>query len=262
METHKEPTSTSKTSLKKKLKILLYMGTALAIIFWVSMGITRLWEHNITITTAANHALLVELSGKLQNLPQPSTIQIGSTAGGADQLIEKYRLVLKDAESLGLAKTAFYIQGDTHKQIKKLSTEARDTIETLSQDLKTTTDILDTTKKFLQYDPSSDLAGIVDGTETDPSERLSRTASGIQSTVDQLSVYKTNSDCSKIIALLTPLVEQAKDVSATNILKWFDSVRVAQQNILGISDSTFTAQRTQHSQRLTALAESYLDLRP
>lgn len=243
-----------------QLKSILYVITAIAAVYLVGYVVTLYWTGKLNTKAAENHAHLVELRGQLQNLPRPNQLQIGVTSGNADEMISRYQSVLKTMDSNNLQKARFLTHGWSSGKTSELNNNTATELSRMATEFREMTDILVASKKFLQYNPQIDLSPIVDGQETDSTERVNRTADGIQATVDELSKIKT-ANAKKISDIIEPLVAKVRAVTASNAPEWYELVQTAQQNIVKIINDDFVKQLADDTQILTELSQKYLELR-
>lgn len=245
---------------QESLRKLLYIATAAVVMYWAGFGIVSYWRNSLTLVAAENHAYLVELNGQLQNLAKPNQLKIGVTSGNADEIIHEYQAVLKTISPPKLSGGSFISHGWFSYKITELNNTTSPELSQMAAQLRETTSILIATKKILQYNPQIDLVPIATGQEPDPTERVNRTADGIQTTVDDLSKIN-HANAKRISDIVKPLVAQARSITAANASEWYIAVESVQQSIVTIIHDDFTKQLASNTQMLISFYQKYLELK-
>ncbi len=246
---------------QKRYTTLLYGAVAITAICWIGYGVMHFWSSNLRNDAAANHAVLVDLNKRLHGLPSLDKLQVGATAGNADEILYKYQETSKFIKELPLVNSSFFSHGFSTSKFLRSNKDTQSELAKIGTELNETTETLTTAKKFLQYDPKSDMAPIVSGQETDASERVQRTTAGLASTSDKLSKFH-RPNASAIADIIKPLTIQAQSLTAANAPIWYTTVASAQQRTVTVLNDTSAPQVTAAERNINTLCAAYLSLKP
>lgn len=237
---------------------VLYIGFAVVCAFWVAFGIHSLWRSNYMTFLSQNAAILTETSADIQNLEQPISITPGQTSTTLPALVTSYQALVAQItktklRSTNIFTTGFYGLGD----VKVLNDKSNIRLDSAEATLSDTVDGLIAVRKFIEYDPGTDLQLYVNGQEVDASERLSRTQEGINQVI--ADVQKASLPYSNdVTVLLTPLAKNATSVTTATANVWEEQVLSAQKAILKLIQKDQEVPLNTAINKLDELAEEYL----
>lgn len=236
----------------------LYIGFAVVCAFWVVFGIHSLWRSNYMTLLSQNAAMLTETSADIQNLEQPVSITPSQTSTTLPALVTSYQALVAQITKTNLRNTnvlttGFYGIGD----VKALNDKSNIRLESAEAILSDTVNGLTAVRKFIEYDPGTDLQLYVNGQEVDASERLSRTQEGINQVIadaQKASLPYSND----VTVLLTPLAKNATSVTPATAKAWEEQVLSAQKAILKLIQKNQEDPLITAAKKLDVLAEEYL----
>lgn len=247
----------SKTK-QKKIKNALYLAVFIALFGWLIFWVFSYWNNNAANTKSANNAVVVQTNNGLQNLAKPNVIVPGQTSGNANPLISNYLAAQKQITEQYLEGANFFLHGQYTFKISSLNKQAYGQFKQSSDDIYEITNIITATQKFLEYNPKVDLAPLLNGDESGSNERLDRTKNGLN---DVLNAVKASgySQSQQIEAQISPLLTKVDQITQQNAPQWYKEVEDAQKAILTLINDDFNNHISESSNKLSEIAESYLD---
>ena len=246
---------------KKKLRLALYISFGVICAIWIVYGVNQYWHNSYTKLLSQNAAILTETSADIKNLDQPITITPSRTSTTLPALVTSYQTLVKQINQTNLGNTNLFITGFYGLgDVKALNDASNARLVSTEAILTDTIDGLTAVRKFIEYDPATDLQPYVNGEETDASERLSRTQEGIKQVI--ADVKKASLPYSNdVAALLTPLAKEATNVTPATAKAWEEQVLKAQQAILKLVQDNQESALNTSANKLDELAAEYLALK-
>ncbi len=240
---------------------ILVTGLIVMLLFWSGYGINAAWNSNYTHLLSENGAQLAQASALIANLPKISAITPAQTSGNAAGIVEAYSSASSTLAETPIKRNNPFTTGRlVNKQLASLHDKSTSALKKASTDLKDIAELLESSRRFIEYAPAVDLASYSNGSEKDATERLTRTQDAIASLRKDLQ-YKSFPDKQSILSSLDKLAGAATAVTPKTVPEWSSDVKLVQVSLLKSIEKLYDSSAPQDAIALNNLSKQYIAIK-